>query len=405
LSISINIYSCELLENNIKNFKFECIEISHGILGKEHVFMINEDKDLKETQIPNQIINVSDCKNAQIVVTNDKLPSSLDDENSIVAFFLDTFNVKKFLETIANSQGYVKITHNFINIVLLLLFLTFVFWEDGMLTLKKTSATTTLIILVFGAIFELLGANTSIFKGLLDSDTKTKKFIDGLSVLWNNNIENEVTRFDFSPKCLNYFIKKLEDVNSYSQSVVYAVIESQFLTKDNLDRLLSPKVVKNLSKKLILKILFQYENILTQENMENIYNNFYLDNDVVKILIVTQESSDFLINLHSENPKLSKFYLRYQTEKVYLDWKLKIIPINNLYSIRYALNFLIFPALFEFTSVSFDLKHSDNYFLYVLFISIIITYLIHRFLLEPIFRKVYDYYFKHMISNIIKDET
>lgn len=368
--------------------------------------MSNEDEDLKGNQISNQVINVSGCKNAQIVVTNDKLPSSLDDENSIVAFFLDTFNLKKFLEIIANSQSYVKVTHNFINIILLLLFLVYIFWENDMLTLKRTSATMTLIILGFSAIFELLGANTSIFKRFLDSDTKTKKFIDGLSVLWHDNIEKEVMNFNFSPKCMDYFIKKLEDVNSYSQSIVYTVLESQNLTKENLDRLLSPKIIKNLSKKLIYKILFEYDNTLTQENMENIYNNFSSDDDVMKVLIATQESSDFLIKMHSENPKLSEFYLRYQTGKSYLDWKLKIIPINNLHVIDFALNFLILviPAyLLGSTSVTSGLKNLDN-FLYILFAYVIIAYLIHISLLRPAIKRIDDYYFEHMISNITEGE-
>lgn len=370
--------------------------------------MSNEDEDLKRNQISNQVINVSGCKNAQIVVTNDKIPSSLDDENSIVAFFLDIFNLKKFLEIIANSQSYVKVTHNFINIVLLLLFLVYVFWENDMLTLKQTSATTTLIILGFSAIFELLGANTSIFKRFLDNDTKTKKFIDGLPVLWHNDIEKEVMRFNFSPKCLNYFIKKLEDADSYPQSIVYIVIESQYLTKENLDRLLSPKIIKNLSKKLIFKILFQYDNTLTKGNIENIYNNFSSDDDVVKVLIATQESSDFLIKMHSENPKLSEFYPKYQTEKAYLDWKLKIIPINNLHIIDFALNSLIFiiPSflmgfLLRSTFITSGLKNLDN-FLYISFAYFIIAYLIHIFLFRPVIKRIDDYYFEHMISNIIE---
>ncbi len=92
--------------------------------------MVNEDEDLKGNQIPNQVIQLSGCENTQIVVANNKSITSLDDENSIVAFFLDTFNFKKFLETLANSQNYFKITHNFINIVLLLFFLAFIFWQD-----------------------------------------------------------------------------------------------------------------------------------------------------------------------------------------------------------------------------------------------------------------------------------
>jgi len=368
--------------------------------------MIKNDKNLSGDQVSNRAVNVSDCKNTQIVFTNDKILSSLDDENSIVAFFLDTFNLKKFIETVANSQSYFKITHNFINIILLIFFLAFVFWENEILKLEKTSATMTLMVLGFGAIFEFLGANTSIFKGFLDSDTKTKKFIDGLPALRNIRIEKEVTRLDFSPRCLNYFIKKLEDINIYSQSVVFVVLDSQSLRKENLDLLFSTEIIKNLSKKLILTLLFRYKNSLTQENMKNIYNNFHLDNDVMKILIATQEYSDFLIKLHSEDSKLSKFYQRYQTEKVYMDWKLKIIPINKLSTIRKVLTFLILFVSWILIFGSSDYtKSPDDFFLFSLFISVLITESIQKFTLRPTSKIIHNYYFKHMISNIIKDET
>lgn len=347
-------------------------------------------------------LEVSGCKDTHIVVASDKSFSNLDDENSIVSFFLDTFNFKKFLETMANSQSYFKITHNFINIVLLMLFLAFIFWQVDVLKLEKNSATIALMVLGFCAIFEFLGANTSIFKGFLNSDRKTKRFINEIPFLSSYKIEQEVKRQNFSQYCLEYFIEKLKDVNSYSPNTVYVVLDSQFLGKKNLDSLFRVEIIKNLSRKLILKLLFLYRNNLTPENMENIYNAYSSDDDVVKMLITTQEYSDFLKKSHSEDSRLQEYYKRYQTEKKCLDWNLKLIPINKLHIIKEILNvvFIFIFLLFLKWPLSFA---SKDIYLYLSVLILIFIY-VSESIVKPVYKKINDYYFEHMLDNIIKDD-
>ncbi|MPM45044.1 hypothetical protein SDC9_91729 [bioreactor metagenome] len=366
--------------------------------------MIDEENDLKGKKFSNQVINVSDCQNTQILVTNDKSISSFDDENSIVAFFLDTFNLKKFLETIINSQSYFKITHNFINIILLMLFLAFIFWQVNLLKFEKNSATITLMILGFCAIFELLGANTSIFKGFLDSDIKTKKFIEGIPFLSSYKIEKEVKRQNFSQYCLEYFIEKLKDVNAYSQNTVYIVLDSQYLGKRNLDALFSAEIINNISRKIILKILFRYRNNLTQENMENIYNAYSYDDDIVKMLIATQEYSDFLKKSYPEDLRLPEYYKKYQTGKKYLDWRLKLLPINKLPYIKKLSKLVVLLIFFLLLGqlLSTTPKLDEDFLLSLLALGVLFVQYVNESILDPAFKKMNDYYFKHLLGNITK---
>ncbi len=75
----------------------------------------------------------------------EQINSSEDDENSVISFVLDIFNIRRLLETILYSQKWLKITKNLVNVLLLLIFLTFIFWETGTLRLEISPITTTLM--------------------------------------------------------------------------------------------------------------------------------------------------------------------------------------------------------------------------------------------------------------------
>jgi hypothetical protein len=376
--------------------------------------MMYEEEDSKGNEIPKQTINVSNCRDTQIVLGAGSL-SSTDDENSLVAFFLDTFNFKRFLETIANSQKRFKITHNFINIILLLFFLTFVFWQDDVLRFEKISTTLTLVVLGICAFLEFLGANTSIFKGLFDSDLKTKKFIDNLSVLSTYEIETEVGYKNFSPSCLDYFIKGLIDINKYPQDTIYMVLDSQYLTKKNIDLLLSPEIIKNISPKIMFRFLWMTENRLTQSNILNIYKNFSDNRDVVKTLIATQEYSDFLIKSCPNDGELLEYYQRYQKEKMHLDWLLKVIQVDKLSQIRWLLLIsILFFLSYCAGATSSIIKESISLFpafeepliMFVGFFLVIIflIFIINASILTHIEPKIFDYYYRRFIRNVTKKE-
>jgi hypothetical protein len=376
--------------------------------------MMYEDEDSKGNEIPKQTINVSNCRDTQIVLGDGSF-SNMDDENSLVAFFLDTFNFKRFLETIANSQTRFKITHNFINIILLLFFLTFVFWQANVLRFDKISTTLTLVILGICAFLEFLGANTSIFRGFFDSDLKNKKFIDNLSVLSSYEIEKEVGYKKFSSSCLDYFIKGLIDINKYPQNVIYIILDSQYLTKQNIDLFLSPEIIKNIRPKLIIRFLWMTENRLTQRNILNIYENFSDNRDVVKILIATQEYSDYLIKSHPNDGELSEYFQRYQKEKIHLDWLLKAIPVDILSQIRSFLLFIIVLIL-GFCAGSMVSIIEDSISLFpastfekplILFVGsilviIFLTSIINSLILTPGESKIFNYYYRRFIGNVTR---
>lgn len=370
--------------------------------------MVNGHKDSYKNQASNIVL--SDCKDTQVIVSGDKSSrssfptSNIDDENSIVAFFLDTFNFKKLLEKIVNSQSRFKITSNFISLILMFFFLTFIFWQDDVLTLEKKSTTTTLMILIISAFLEFLGANTSVFKTFFDSEVKTKSFIDRLPFLSYREVKQEIRNQTFSPSCFNYFIEGLKDVNKYPQSVVYIVLDSQTLWKENLDLLFSPEIIKNISTKLIFRVLFGNRDSLTQDNMVNIYSSYSDNQDVIKMLIATQEYSNFLIKLYPEDSKLSEYYKKYQKEKKHLDWILKIIPINRLFKIEKFLVTIFLFSLWVLFGIEVGIPKSlqKENLLSILFITLVMTSIFCKFVLFPIDTAIYNYYYKHMLSNVSK---
>jgi hypothetical protein len=374
--------------------------------------MVREDKDSCNKQTSEQIISISGCRDTQVVVTGDKPPlSSIDEEDSIIEFFLDTFNFKRVLKKIVNNQSYFKITNNFINLILMLLFLAFIFWQDDVLTLEKKSTTITLMVLVIGAFLEFFGANTSVFKGFLNNEIKTKRFIDRLPFLSYREIKQGIRDQTFSPACFNYFIEGLRDINKYPPSVVYLVLDSHYLWKQNLDLLFSPEIIKNISTKLILRILFKKRNCLTQDNILNIYNSYSNNRDIVKTLIATQEYSEFLIKLYPEDSELSEYFQKYQKEKEHLDWILKIISIRRLYLIKkisrsltflFTVNFvtMITMASVQLMNTPISLWSELDYILYWSIVSTILLFIL-PWVLDYIMEG-YNYHYKHMINNIIK---
>lgn len=373
---------------------------------------VNEDSKGNQTS-NSSVIDFAEHNNPKIVTTlidNKSSLTSYNDENSIVAYFLDTFNIKKLLETIAYNQRYIKVTQNFIHIILLLIFLIFIFWEADVLRLEKSSPTITIIILIFVAFFELLGANTSLFKNIFDNDLKTKKFIAKLPLLSNNEIREESQYQNFSPSNLDYFIERLRNVNEYSPEVVYIILDSQYLRKQNLDLLFSPEIIKNVSPKLILRILFKKRNNLTNENILNIYKNCLENQKIVKTLIATQEHSDFLIQLYPENSKLLEYYQKYQERKEHIDWMLRLIPIGKLNKISRDLALLVWFFLMGITTLglTFELKTNTSKsssfqdFVVTFFGTLIMVSFFYAFILKPLSIKVYNYYYKHILNNIVK---
>jgi len=358
-----------------------------------------------------EFIEIGNISNSEINIghNHDNYSSEDDNTNSFIEFFLDTFNFKKFLSSFLRSQNRFKITQNLINIILLFIFLLFIFWQTDTLSFQKKSTTITLALLLIAAILEFLGANTSIFKGLFDNDFKTKKFIQRIHFLRPNEIKNEAKSKVFSSKCLDYFISKLKDVNSYPPNVVYIMLNSQFLSKQNLDLLFSVDIIHNLSPKLIQRILFKNENQLTKNNISTIYDTFSYNRTVIKTLIATQEYSYFLIDSYPKDTELSGYFDKYQKNKEHLDWLLKLIPIRKLNQIQMSIT-LFFGVgliiLYTFglyveggSKIPINFQPEDIAAMFVG--TLIVVLFIKEMIIVRIFNTIHAIFYNRFIANLI----
>ena len=179
------------------------------------------------------------------------------EDNSIISLVLDVFNFKKFLKLIFKNQNIITITDKFIDSLLLFLFLLIIFYGTGTLVFEWSPTTYTLLAIFFIASLELIGANTSIFKRFFGRDEKTKYFLKNINCMSINQIRDGIKSQNFSSNCLDYFIKSLEDNNKYPPEVVYIVLDSQFLRKENLDLLFKPNILKNIHAQFIKKLLIK----------------------------------------------------------------------------------------------------------------------------------------------------
>lgn len=346
-----------------------------------------------------QIISKFESMELRIQRLEEKENSNFD-ENSVIAVFLDIFRFKRFLEIVLNLQKNIKFTQNFINLVLLFLFLFLIFWQDGILKFGISSGTLTLFLIIVAGIFELLGANTSIFKRFFfGRDYNTKLFIDRLPSMTEFEIERSIKNKTFSPMCMSYFIKILKEKEKYSPHTIYVIIDSQALTTENLDLLFSKEIIPNLNADVIVRVLYKCENFLKATHLDNIYDNFKFNETVLKVLFATQKYSDSLLNTHPENKVLNEYHKKFQLDKIHLNWKLKLCPISYLpfyapLTFVVILFFVIFLLLIliNLYQLNADLRNT--------IISIPVYLAIVSFM--PYFKYFLKSYRKYYINQIIK---
>lgn len=227
-------------------------------------------------------------------------------------------------------------------------------------------------------------------------------------------IEEEIKFLNFSSKCMNFFLQSLESEKSkYPSFFIDLVIETQVLRKENFDLLFSPKLIKYIRPDMMIKVLYKNRDFLTQENIQNIYNYYKNNDSVIKILVATQKDSYFLVrnslgNGESESnvdSKFSEFYKTYQEEEKHLDWILKIIPLSKFRTIR---NSLLWLSLFGFSGIygymvnkGYITLRRPEEILAIIIAPLFLTAIV-MIIIDPIMRKIKDFYFKRFIHNVIK---
>ena len=332
----------------------------------------------------------------------------LNEQNSIIQLFLDQFKFKQSLLTIF-SQTSINITPRFVDASVLFLFLTFIFGINGLLKWDLTTPMITLGIIALFAIIELIGTNTTFFKKFFDTDKKTRGFLDNLDSMSNKQIEDDINYLNFSSSNMNYLLSIVEqDKNKIPPHIVEKILTSQGLTKENLDKIFSPKILNNLREKAIIIILFKKMDKLTPENINAVYDTFRDNDQILKVLFATQYDSKSLLNHEGDVQKLNGYFEKYQINKEQYDILLKLIPINHFEGIKMGF-LLLFWLLFFIGGLvsSFSPFYSQNVDIVskmfsILFLPFVGSLLIVVVFVMPVLRFFRRHYTDHFLKNVMK---
>ena len=336
--------------------------------------------------------------------------SAEDDENSVISFILDIFNIRRLLETMLYSQKWLKITKNFVNVLLLLIFLTFVFWETGTFKFEISPVTTTLMSICLIGLVEIAGANRWILKNRFTREARAKKFFDNLNSMKSKDIKAEMKTQKFSSNCINYLFRKIEKNDTeYPLYLINLIIENQYLDQNNLNLLFSSKFFKAIDENTIKKLLIYKRELLTPENIQTIYETFEDEDDIVKILVASQYSR-FLIKKYPENKRLTSYYENYHLKNEHLTWKLKIFraPLPVIKKIESFFDVVIFFLLIIYY-LSTAFTPSTTYENITQFISIItassfVTFIFDLLLFNQPYKFFYKKYTNTFIDNVTKNK-
>lgn len=330
---------------------------------------------------------------------------------SIITTFFDQFNFKGLIKSIFQKTP-LKATDQFIDAVLLFIFLLYLFYSLDVLRFELSWYMGLLFAIGGGAFLEFMVANTPHLRKLFSTDVRTKKFLDKVSLMTKKEIKEGTQNIFFSSKCMNLFLESIpEKHDQYPSYFVDLIIDSQVLRKENLNVLFSPNVIKYIRPEIIIKICAEYIDSLTDENIQNAYIQYKNNENVTKAIFATQNDSYFLIQNSDEEKEeknqLNEFYRNYQIDKKHLDKVLKIIPMSNFRTIRnklfwfsFVVSFVLFIISLEYGSIRTPIPFED--FIVYLIGLLIFPALIIVFIVDPIIRKVQDFYHKRLINNIIK---
>jgi len=332
----------------------------------------------------------------------------LNEQNSIIQLFLDQFKFKQSLLTIFSHTS-INITPRFIDAFVLFIFLAFIFGINGLVKWDPTTPMITLGIIALFAIIELIGTNTTFFKKFFDTDKKTRSFLDNLDSMSTKQIEDDINYLNFSSSNMNYLLSIVEkDKNKISPHIVEKILNSQDLTKENLDKIFSPTLLQNLRERTIILILFKKMEKLTPENINTVFETFKDNDQILKVLFATQYDSKSLLKYDEESHKLTGYFEKYQVKKEQYDVFLKLIPINHFEGIKsgFLLILWIIFLLAEIV-VSFSVPYSQNVDIIakmfaILFVPVFLSSLIVVIFVMPVLRFFRRRYTDHFLKNVLK---
>jgi hypothetical protein len=339
--------------------------------------------------------NSNDCNNK---------PMEFESE-SVINRTLDIFLFGPILTVIPKKY----VTRQFISGFLLSIFLITLYASNHLLCLDFSVHMIALYaILIFTAV-ELTRKNFPILNAIFSTDQKSQNFFKNIESMTDEEMHRFVKFHIFSSKCINKMLLIVrEDVNRIPPDILEFALTTQDLTKENLDLIFSKEIL--IDERIVIHILCQKINQLTDQNIINIYDKYNNNEVILKLLFATQNRSKILNKFR----QYDLYYVKFQKEQKHKDfWLTQFSPsyfylsnrknlfINSLFIFSFILSPIIdYIIVMNTTScVGTVCPYADK------FVSIIIpiwmiVFMILMFPLQYTTRVVSKKYFKHYLSKV-----
>ncbi|AFV22389.1 hypothetical protein Mpsy_0176 [Methanolobus psychrophilus R15] len=335
--------------------------------------------------------------------------SVFNETDSLIAKVCDQFNLKDTIIQLSKKTP-LQVTSKFIDATILFIFLCIVFSEAEVLKLEYSFPMVVLAVIGFSAIMEAFYVNTSLLKRYIGRDANVKRFLDKMPTLSPGQIRGEIKNLRFSSRCINYFLSHIKyEKNEYPPYVIENILVTHILSKENLDLLFSPAILKSILPEVIITVLSQYKNCLTYEHVLNTYEQFKNNDSVLRVLVATQSNSYLLKESSIDDTRLTDYYTNYQLKKKHIDWKLKIIPLKIFMPVEKGL-FYSFSILFVMFYVYGDFIYGSGIptpfklleYIAIFIGSMFLGALFAYGLIGGIFTKISNQYNQYLVKKVLE---
>jgi hypothetical protein len=268
--------------------------------------------------------------------------------NSFIRGFFDTFNIKKAVKTVFELTP-LKITNQFVDGLIIFVYLLIVFLSLGLVKLEPNLAVITLIIILIPIIIEIFVANSPSLKKYFSNEEKAQIFLSNFHSMTHNQIQENINTINFSATNIGIFLEKsYESKQKIPSYIIKQIISANELTIDHLDIIFSTQnlTIFNNDEDFVIFQLNRFTNKLTQENIKNVYSVFKSNDKVIKMLIATQYESNVLLNEKIADQKGIEYYDIYQNKQKQKDWYLRIISLNGINLFNHIASFVIICTSF-----------------------------------------------------------
>jgi len=233
---------------------------------------------------------------------------------SLIEHVMDHFTIKYGIKKIIVKTS-LKVTDQLIDAIIIFVFLTILFYESHVLQIEVSVATVTLGFIFVFILIEFVAANFPTISRHFVSEEKAEYFIKNLGSYDWPKIERTLELLTFSPKNINslftYFQTQKDNTHFY---IIDDILLWNPLSNENLDRFFSSDILSlNPRRELLIDLFLKYRNKLSTKNIENIYNAYQDDEQLIKVLVATQIDSQ---SLSKKFLKINEYYTKFhQNEK------------------------------------------------------------------------------------------